>query len=139
MLWRCVFPCAKNWWVRNSSGPWRGFVRVQPPSSPLLMLYGEAFADFIDGFEAAGSVGFLSDVARFEYARGLAYHAKDAAVLEPAHLSAVSPDLWGACRFTLHPAVKILRSRFAILSIRGRRIRGRMICARWRWMRLKML
>jgi len=93
------------------------FVRVQPPSSPLLMFYGEAFPDYIDGFDAAGSVAFLSDMARFEYARGLAYHAKDAAVLEPAHLSAVSPDLWGACRFTVHPAVKILRSRFAILSI----------------------
>ena len=90
---------------------------IRDSSSPLLMLYGEAFADFIDMFEAAGSVGFLSDVARFEYAPGLAYHAKDAAVLERAHLSAVSPDLWVACRFTLHPAVKILRSRFAILSI----------------------
>ena len=55
----------------------RAFVALEPPSSPLLFLYGESFAAFIARFTPAAPLPYLADVARLEYARGLAYHAAD--------------------------------------------------------------
>jgi hypothetical protein len=42
------------------------FVQQQPPASPLMSHYGEAFPAFIDAFEPAASVPYLAGVARLE-------------------------------------------------------------------------
>ncbi len=57
------------------------FVRLSPPRSSVLALYGQALPDFIDRFEPARSVPYLADVARLEYARVVSYHAADADAL----------------------------------------------------------
>src|SRR5262252_10465795 len=46
----------------------RFYVRSTPPSSPLLFEYGRDFPDFIERYEYAQSVPWLSDVARIERA-----------------------------------------------------------------------
>ena len=53
------------------------YVTQEPPRSPLLFQYGGSFADFIAGFAPAAPLPYLRDMARLEYAQGLAYHAAD--------------------------------------------------------------
>lgn len=82
------------------------FVRSQPPRSPLLLTFGSAFPDFIDAFAPSRSVPYLADVARLELARVEAFHSSD--MTEPAESN---PPV------RLHPAARVVRSRFPVYSI----------------------
>lgn len=93
------------------------FVRQSPPTSPVLMEYGADFADFLDNFEPARSVSYLSDVARLEWAWTCAYFASDAGVLTPAQLTELPPGQLGETGFVMHPATRIIRSRFPVVSL----------------------
>jgi hypothetical protein len=92
------------------------FAATQPPRSPLMLLYGDAFPVFLADFEPAREVPYLADVARLEAARTRAYHAADAKPLTPAALSGGLPDLAGM-RFILHPSVEIVASDYPIVTI----------------------
>jgi len=93
------------------------FVLREPPLSPLLIHYGETFPAFIEAFDAARPLPYLADVARLEYARGLAYHAADVEPLPRAAFAALPAGRIGSARVTLHPSVGIIASRFPVLSI----------------------
>jgi hypothetical protein len=85
----------------------------------ILAFYGEAFPDFIAGFEPAASLPYLADVARLEMARVRAFHAADA---EPVSEAAVTRALAqaersGELRLALHPSVAVLGSAFAMVSL----------------------
>jgi hypothetical protein len=95
----------------------RVFVIAHPPLSPLLMKYGDAFPDFIDGFAPAAQLSYLADVARLEAARTRAYHAADAEPLDPAQLQAIEPEALGGVSFLLHPSTEIIRSAHPIVTI----------------------
>jgi Putative DNA-binding domain len=91
-------------------------VRRTPPSSPILAQYGAEFPIFIEGFAPARELPFLADVARLEYAVGLAYHAADATPLpleDIAEALKCEPDR----RLVLHPSVQFVSSRHPIVSI----------------------
>ncbi len=49
-----------------------------------------------------------AELARFEWALGLAFDAEDASVVALQTLTALSPEIWGDLRFTLHPSVQLL-------------------------------
>lgn len=93
------------------------FVRLHPPQSPLLLAYGDDFADFVETFEPAGDIDYLPDVIRLEAARGKAYHAADAAPLDPVLLAAIEPERLASLVFVLHPTASILRSPFPMVTI----------------------
>ena len=93
------------------------YVRAEPPRSAVLLDYGATFPDFIAGFAPAASLPYLSDVARLEWAWREAYHARDAAPLDPGALGTVPEAEIGAVRFVLHPALRLVRSRFPVLAI----------------------
>ncbi len=84
------------------------FVRRHPPLSPLLLAYGEDFADFVAGFEPAQDLAYLPDVIRLEAARSIAYHAEDRAPLDPAELAAVAPERLAGLVFQPHPSLSVL-------------------------------
>ncbi|MGB6177435.1 MAG: DNA-binding domain-containing protein [Methylocella sp.] len=98
-------------------GAARLFAAMQPPRSPLMMFYGDAFPAFLAEFEPARDVPYLADVARLEAARTRAYHAADANPLPPAALSGVAVDTLAGSRFALHPSVEIVASSFPIVTI----------------------
>ncbi|MFJ7143232.1 MAG: putative DNA-binding domain-containing protein [Pseudomonas protegens] len=97
----------------------RHYVQDFAPHSPLLSDYGQDLGDFIQGFAPAAALPYLADVARLERLRVEAYHAADARPLEPAHLAAAMsrPDSLGQMRLLLHPSLRTLHSRFAVVSL----------------------
>ncbi|QHF49336.1 DNA-binding domain-containing protein [Pseudomonas sp. S49] len=95
------------------------FVQQQPPQSPLMSRYGEAFADFIDAFEPASSVPYLADVARLEHLRTQAYHAADAEPVRQEQITAAlaSPHTLSELCLALHPSLHLLDSVYAVVAI----------------------
>jgi hypothetical protein len=95
----------------------RSHVRAMPPVSPLLFEYGREFPSFIETYEYAQAMPWLADVARIERAWLDAYHAADAAPLCAAALASISPDRLADAVFAVHPAARIVRSRFSAVTI----------------------
>jgi len=95
------------------------FVRERPPSSPLLVRYGENFPDFIETFEPAGSLPYLADVARLEMARLQSLHAADARPVDARELGAAmrAGEHASDLLLALHPSLRLLASGFAVVSI----------------------
>lgn len=93
------------------------FVRAHPPTSPVLMFYGEVFAEFLASFEPLADYPYLSDVARIEWAWLQAYHAADADPLAPEALAGIAPEALSDTRFVPHPAAAVLRSAHPSLTI----------------------
>lgn len=93
------------------------FIRQYPPRSPLLLAYGDNFADFVESFEPAREIPYLPDVIRLEVARGRAYHAADATPLDAALLATVEPEGLAYLSFVPHPSASIIRSAFPAITI----------------------
>lgn len=97
----------------------RQFVRATPPRSPVLAWYGDGFAEFIEAFPAAAGVPYLADVARLEWLRVEAWHAADADPLASEDIARLLGDAAALpdARFDLHPSVRMLHSRHAVVSL----------------------
>ncbi|MBQ0822028.1 putative DNA-binding domain-containing protein [Microvirga sp. HBU67558] len=95
----------------------RVFIELSPPRSPVLMTYGDDFANFIETFPPAGPVPYLGDVARLEAALTRAYHAADASPLTFDELAALAPNRWDDTHLKLHPSVQIVTSQYPVVSI----------------------
>lgn len=95
----------------------RTYVLASPPRSAVLLDYGADFAEFIEGFEPAGSLPYLPDIARIERAWREAYHAEDAEPLGPADIAGIPEDELADIELRLHPSVGVVRSRFPALTI----------------------
>lgn len=93
------------------------FLRIHPPRSPMLMLYGDAFPGFLEGFGPVGHLGYLADVARLELAIRESYHAADATPVAPEALQQVAPDALMHLRLGLAPALRVVRSRWPVHAI----------------------
>ncbi len=92
----------------------RRFIAAEPPRSPLLLDYGDAFPDFL---RSIGGDACIADIADLEAARGKAYHAADAASLPPQAFAAIPAERLAGLRLTFHPSVSLLQSRFPIVSL----------------------
>lgn len=97
----------------------RHYVLANPPSSPLLVHYGEQLPAFIAQFEPASALPYLANVAHLEVLRVRAYHAADACALGHEHLAAQLSGCADPARllFNLHPSVHLLSSAYAVHSL----------------------
>ncbi len=93
------------------------YVRVSPPTSPVLLDYGATLPEFLAGFEPVAELPYLADVARLELAYTRAFHAADAVALPPGRLNDIPAHRLGALRVALHPSMQILRSAYPIAEI----------------------
>jgi len=84
----------------------RAYHSADPPRSPVLAEWGAGFSGFLAGFPPLAGWPYMADVARIEYARGLAFHAADAAPIAPSALAGADPE---ALRLGLHPSLAVLR------------------------------
>jgi hypothetical protein len=95
----------------------RVFIELSPPRSPVIMIYGDDFADFVDTFPPAHPVPYLGDVARLEAGLTRASHAADASPLTVDELASLAPCRWEQIHVELHPSVQIVASLYPIVSI----------------------
>lgn len=102
----------------------RIYVAHEPPSSPILLHYGEGFADFIDGFEPASTVPYLADVARMERAWHEAYHARETAPFDSSSLAGLAPHDFERVIFMPHSSLRLVTSSYPALSIWQMNVEG---------------
>ncbi len=93
------------------------YLRIHPPASQLMMHYGAAMPQFLVGFPGTVHLKYLADVARLELALRRAYHAGDAAPVDPAALTSLDQAQLMAARLELAPAVEVIRASYPALSI----------------------
>ncbi|WP_271947882.1 DNA-binding domain-containing protein [Ruegeria faecimaris] len=112
-----AFPViAKLLGSQNMDGLAGLFLRSHPPTSPLMMFYGEAFPDFLAEMDQLSHIGYLPDVARLELALRRSYHAADSVPASDDALAAPPEDLFRA-RLEFAPSMQILRSDWPVISI----------------------
>ena len=95
----------------------RFHIRARPPTSPLLFEYGRDFPAFVEQYEYARLMPWLADTARVERAWLDAYHAADAGSLSAATLGSCPPEQLADLIFVVHPATRIVHSRFSVVTI----------------------
>ncbi|MGY5780273.1 HvfC/BufC N-terminal domain-containing protein [Rhizobium sp. LEGMi135b] len=93
------------------------FIRLHPPRSPLLLVYGDDFPDFVESFEPAREIPYLPDVMRLEALRGRAYHAADAVPLDTALVATIEPAGLAELTFVPHPSASVARSAHPAITI----------------------
>jgi hypothetical protein len=93
------------------------YATAQPPTSPIMALYGRRFADWIEAKGWSGQTPYLADVARIERLHLESLFARDAAPLQPDALAEIGPDAWNLTRLHLHPATRFHWSPMPAMSI----------------------
>jgi len=96
----------------------RSFILENPPTHGCLSLYGDGFAEFVEGFELAKSLPYLPTIARFELALNKAYYAKDDTALTAEELGAVPPEALGDLKLAPRHCVHLVNSRYPLTAIR---------------------
>jgi hypothetical protein len=93
------------------------FIAEYPSRSANLHHYGAELADFLLHFEPARELVYLPDVATLEWACHTAYFAEDQAIFNLERLAQFPPEQHPFLIFRVHPAVRIVRSRYPINAI----------------------
>lgn len=102
----------------------REFIMQHPPKEPVLFLFGDDFASFLEIFPPVADFPYLADVARVEYSWLQSYHAADMNPLDGADLGAVDAEKVGQARFIPHPAMWIFRSIWPAATLMDRNRQG---------------
>ena len=102
---------------KNMDGLSGLFLRAHPPSSPLMMHYGDAFPSFLEKMDQLADLPYLADVARLELALRRSYHATDADPIVPDMLGQLPPEELMVARLTLVPAAILIRSPWPIHAL----------------------
>jgi len=95
----------------------RRFVRERPSRSGNLHDFGREFAAWLRGLAEHAELPYLGDVANLEWMRHESCHAGDAPPLDLSALAAIPETRHAALRFRLHPAARLVASRFPVLAI----------------------
>ena len=77
------------------------YLVANPSTRPSIRWIGQGFAGWLDD-------PALADLARFEWALGLAFDAPDDTILSESELATVLPDLWPVLSFDLHPSLSLI-------------------------------
>jgi hypothetical protein len=93
------------------------YILAHPPRSPTLLGYGDSFPGFLDDFEPAGSVPYLSDVARLEQLYLESYHAAEAVPLPKTAVAKFMSERAGQPNLRLHPSARLMTSPFPVSRI----------------------
>lgn len=92
----------------------RRYMTWHPPCSGDLHGYGVDLARFLASYEPTNTLPYLPDVARLEWALHRAFHAPERPSFTLGALAEVHPRDYGALRFHIHPACRLLTSPFPI-------------------------
>lgn len=93
------------------------YLKTEPSRSGNIQDYGGQFAGFIRSYEPASSLAYLADVAELEWHNLQAALAPGHIPMDLAALAALPSELQPKLRFRVQPAVRVLRSRFPVLTL----------------------
>lgn len=93
------------------------YLRAHPPRSRMLMLYGAEMPKFLEAFPPVARLGYLPDVARVDQAMRESYHAADSAPLPEVEFQRLIGEDIAGLRLHLAPSLRLLRSRWPVVSI----------------------
>ncbi len=82
------------------------YLQAHPSQSGNLRWFGARFPEH--AAQELPDYPFIAELARFEWALGLAFDAVDAAAIGAADLRELAPDAWAGTLFGLHPSVQLL-------------------------------
>jgi hypothetical protein len=83
----------------------RRYIEAHPSTYPNVRWVGQHLTDFLEADNATSRHPYLAEMARFEWARGLAFDGPDAAVMKPDTLAQLTPEDWPSLRLQLHPTL----------------------------------
>lgn len=92
----------------------QAFLRLSPPSGPVMIGHGATFASFLASFPPVQSLPYLPDVARLEYAMHEAYHAADQEALDVKALARCRADDLARLTLCFHPSVRLVASEYPV-------------------------
>ncbi|MHA4870189.1 MNIO family bufferin maturase [Duganella sp. PWIR1] len=95
----------------------RAYGRAHPSDDGDLNRFGAHFATFLRDFPHVADFPYLPDMATLEWQVHRAHYAPQAQALSAAQLAAIAPDQIEAAVFTLHPAVQLLASPWAVIPL----------------------
>jgi hypothetical protein len=95
----------------------RSYIRAHPSRSGNLHDFGAELPAHLAVLPEAAGLAYLPDVAELEWARHAVFHAADAGTIDARALAAVPDERLEDLRFALHPAVRLLASRYPLLAI----------------------
>ncbi|MDH3280091.1 MAG: putative DNA-binding domain-containing protein [Gammaproteobacteria bacterium] len=95
----------------------RDYITKTPSSAGNLHEFGSDFGEFLVDYPKCARFPYFSDVARLEWAYHEAYHAGDRAPLNLGKLAEIDPAHYAVMVFELHPAVRLLRSRYPVKRV----------------------
>lgn len=93
------------------------YVRARPPSSRCLAEYGADFPEFLADFAPCADLPYLADVARLEWALGIATTLPEDAPLEIEALAAIPPAEAARSAFRLQRSLCYIGSPWPIDAI----------------------
>ncbi len=86
----------------------REFIAAQPSRHPNLRWYGGELARFLARAQRGRRRPLLAELARFEWALGLAFDAADAPLATADDVARLPAADWPEMRLRLHPSVQLL-------------------------------
>jgi hypothetical protein len=93
------------------------FLRAHPPTSRIMMLYGDDLPGWLEQFPPVAHLGYLPDVARLDQAMRESYHAADSDPLPEAGFQRLVAGDMAGLRLRLAPSLRLVRSRWPVQSI----------------------
>ncbi len=107
----------------------RRYVEATPSTYRSARWYGGGLADFVEQCIDTESRTLLIEMARTDWAMGLAFDAADTASITADELASVSPGQWGALVFDFHPSLQRLDLLYDTPPMRGRLVAGESVDA----------
>lgn len=105
-----AYPCLEGvLGARNFGVLARDYIRDHPPRRPVLAVYGDSLASYLESYRHTAAMPELADLARLEWACLQAAFAPDADVLDLPALQALAPETLLQSGLPLHPATHLLR------------------------------
>lgn len=101
-------------WFRQTA---HSYMQQHPSRNGNIHYIGERFSSFLGSLLADSPYVYFADVARLEWAYQEVLVASDHPGFAVSALAGISSDDYEALRFTTHPALRLVASRFPVLAI----------------------
>lgn len=95
----------------------RKFIEQNWPETGNMDDYGEDFPVFLENFEPAKDLIYLSDTAKLEWLFHQSSIAEDSPTLEQKDIAKIPPEQYSDLELHIHPSVNFIKSKFPINKI----------------------